>query len=580
MQTRLERDDCPGNDNLVNYFKSVCYSLSRGQNDSSMGNSTGFSADDDGVYVYWLDIHNTEAEAGQHVDFLRNESWLGTATQDLRVQIAFYNDQVALFVFAEVWFRLERNGRMKTGATLQVLPTQVYDSVMTVLGDVAMGVLLFWLFLGECLGIYRRCKEGTVRMYFKSPYTYVNWTVVIFGVGLASFWVYLVVVLDRIDLRLRDIPDPPATEYIPGAENWQARHDRLDILYNTLEDMGFKLLIHDIFTFMFSMVLLFKFFEAFSANPRLAVLTETFVNSYVDFFHFMIVFLTIFINFALGGYFIFGHHLEEWSNLVLSHITSFRALMGDFSFAEMYKVAPISATVWFVAFMILIFIIMLNMLLAIILDVYADVKDKAKNETTLWGQAAHILYNRGARRTTSGQMQLFTIKEKLEMLEGQEGKTHMCLEDLMDAGFPKELAKEMMQQAGLGEEDQDDLAQADEPTQHHTEEPTQEPRPATPAFSDFSQGEQPTPAPAAAAPAPAPYSADLENIAAGMRVLLERLEMLDERKASHPAADAQGDSYRSSQTEASSSKVESGLPSVAAARLPGSLDDEASEEFV
>ncbi|KAF4654863.1 hypothetical protein FOL47_009714, partial [Perkinsus chesapeaki] len=75
---------------------------------------------------------------------------------------------------------------------------------------------------------------------------------------------------------------------------------------------------------------------------------------------------------------LFGKRLEEWSTAGKAINTAFLFLMGDFSFKPMSEVAPISAAVWFWVFMILVFLVMLNMLLAIVMDTYTNVKEAAK----------------------------------------------------------------------------------------------------------------------------------------------------------------------------------------------------------
>merc|ERR1712232_471030 len=133
-------------------------------------------------------------------------------------------------------------------------------------------------------------------------------------------------------------------------------------------------------TFWYSLVLMSKFFHAFEGHPKLGVITETLRRGIVDITHFMIVFMLVFINFTLGAYFIYGNQLYEWSNFWLALNSSFRTLMGDFDFAAMYAISPVPAMVWFWLYMVLFYLIMLNMLLAIVMDTYSEVKSECDHK--------------------------------------------------------------------------------------------------------------------------------------------------------------------------------------------------------
>lgn len=91
----------------------------------------------------------------------------------------------------------------------------------------------------------------------------------------------------------------------------------------------------------------------------------------------------MFINFTLGAYFIYGNQLIEWSTFWLALNSAFRTLMGDFDFAAMYAISPIPAMVWFWLYMVLFYLIMLNMLLAIVMDTYSEVKGECDDKQAM-----------------------------------------------------------------------------------------------------------------------------------------------------------------------------------------------------
>merc|ERR1719161_1594499 len=60
---------------------------------------------------------------------------------------------------------------------------------------------------------------------------------------------------------------------------------------------------------LYPLVIIFRLFKAFSAQPRLAVVTKTMKNAMSDLLHFMLVFCSVFISFAIAGVVLFGREV-------------------------------------------------------------------------------------------------------------------------------------------------------------------------------------------------------------------------------------------------------------------------------
>ena len=61
-------------------------------------------------------------------------------------------------------------------------------------------------------------------------------------------------------------------------------------------------------------------------------------------------------------------------NFVVSRLSQFRILLGDFKFSELQQANCILGPTYFVLYVFFIFFILLNMFLAIINDAYSEVK--------------------------------------------------------------------------------------------------------------------------------------------------------------------------------------------------------------
>jgi len=141
--------------------------------------------------------------------------------------------------------------------------------------------------------------------------------------------------------------------------------------------------------------------------------TNTLVAAGNDIFHFVVVFGTVFIVYAISAIILWGQEEEDFANFGRAMHTIFRIMLGDFEWEELREVGRPQAYLWFWTFQWLVVLIMLNMLLAIIMDVYTEVKSHIGRAETLWSQS-HEIYRRW-RNVRTGRAK--SLKYILKMLD-------------------------------------------------------------------------------------------------------------------------------------------------------------------
>merc|ERR1719158_781706 len=88
---------------------------------------------------------------------------------------------------------------------------------------------------------------------------------------------------------------------------------------------------------------------------------------------------------------LWGQEQDDFTNFGRASNAVFRIMLGDYDWDELTRVGRQQAGLWFWAFTWLVNLIMLNMLLAIVMDVYAEVKGQiSKDAETMWSQASEI----------------------------------------------------------------------------------------------------------------------------------------------------------------------------------------------
>lgn len=145
----------------------------------------------------------------------------------------------------------------------------------------------------------------------------------------------------------------------------------------------------------YHLVLMFRFFTAFSAQPRLGVVTSALGDCLVDIIHFLIVLLPTFLAYAISGVFVFGRRMEEFATIDASIGICFKmAMEGEFDWDNLALRDYWTAALWTWTFMVLLVLLMISMVLAIVMDVYtAKRKAAGQSETigvTIWNIITRI----------------------------------------------------------------------------------------------------------------------------------------------------------------------------------------------
>nr|KAF6347180.1 polycystin 2 like 2, transient receptor potential cation channel [Pipistrellus kuhlii] len=125
-------------------------------------------------------------------------------------------------------------------------------------------------------------------------------------------------------------------------------------------------------TVFFAWIKIFKFI---SFNNTMSQLSSTLSCCIKDIVGFTIMFFIILLAYAKLGFLLFGSQVDDFSTLRNSIFTQFRIILGDFNFAAIQQASPILGPIYFITFILFIFLVLLNMFLAIIIFTYSEVQD-------------------------------------------------------------------------------------------------------------------------------------------------------------------------------------------------------------
>jgi len=218
-------------------------------------------------------------------------------------------------------------------------------------------------------------------------------------------------------------------------------------LFKEFTDLAQKDRTDSVMSAIFPMCLLLRLFKAFSSQPRLALITNTLAVAATDLAHFLIVFLCVFVSYAVMGTVCFGQEDQNFSTLDRSTMSCFRCLMGDFDFDLMVESGRTWPSIlYFASFMGLLSMIVLNMLIAIIMDAYAEAKNSSKSAETLPGQVKELI-NRSMSVVKGRGLSIQTILSRCSRSIEEAQDEMLSVETFMEKvpGLSQEQAEQELQ---------------------------------------------------------------------------------------------------------------------------------------
>ncbi|CAN0089907.1 unnamed protein product, partial [Phaeothamnion confervicola] len=118
--------------------------------------------------------------------------------------------------------------------------------------------------------------------------------------------------------------------------------------------------------------------------PRANLLVKTVAIALVDLIHYAAVFLFILGGFAVEGWMVFGHRVSELGTLWDAFQTSMLVVMGESAWSIANSLSY-RLPLWVGrGFFFVVILLVMNLLIAIIIDAYAAARGSLKDRDTLW----------------------------------------------------------------------------------------------------------------------------------------------------------------------------------------------------
>ena len=318
---------------------------------------------------YKVDLGKDPQFAGYKLQEMRRDGFVSKSTRQVTISMAVYNNALPMLCEVKLVFEMGETGELDTFFTIEAMNPMPYANEYFWLQATLELLVLICAISHAIIEIFE--MRGAVRKlgWSQGLYSYCTdfWNVMDWGgVALvALFYVYWVRLLFDTS---RDV-DLDTTEYV-------------DLQAVALDYVTYNLLFN-----MILLLALFSLLRYTELDHRMALLTRSISESLGDLLPFGVLFCLFLFIFATIGYLLYGPLLYEWSTLPRAIVTAIDIMIGNYQYIALEVGVPkdnllknIVAVIFFYIYFFLMMLITLNIVIAILMDGYASVKEKTGSE--------------------------------------------------------------------------------------------------------------------------------------------------------------------------------------------------------
>ncbi|XP_062852318.1 polycystin-2 [Trichomycterus rosablanca] len=309
---------------------------------------------------FYQDLSRTRDQAAKQLQELKTNLWLDRGTRAAFLDFSVYNGNVNLFCIVRLLVEFPATGGAVTSWQFQTVRLMRYVSSwdhFVGLCEVVFCFFVLYYLVQEALEIQLHRLR-----YFRSLWNCLDVLIVTLSVPAVIMNIYRT---SAVNSRLRYLLENHSTY-----ANFSSLAN-LQVQFNNLAA---------VIVFL-AWVKLFKFINF---NKTMNQLSTTVSRCAKDLLGFAIMFFIVFLAYAQLAYLVFGTQLNDFSTFQACIFTQFRIILGDFDFSELEQANRVLGPIYFTTFVFFMFMILLNMFLAIINDTYAEVKaDMAQQRSEL-----------------------------------------------------------------------------------------------------------------------------------------------------------------------------------------------------
>lgn len=427
------QDEGPSTAPLVPYRRLVSAATSVKQKLAS-GQARVSIADKGTLFSVSLPSMRGADVAYRTVQRLRDHNWLDLNTIWFGIRMFVLNPDLGVFssVVANIYFA--PSGELVPEVKASTFLASPFPSVQSAVVSILWALLWLHLLATCVISLVKACpgpnRLGQLYAYFMDVFNIIEWGSCLGGIVVIFLWVFYRLKLGDLRQQALELTmSEQALVNAPGGASGSANaafHSETVAFAVTSSEFDDFAEFYRVYMGWYTIGIIMRFFRAFMAQPRLAVVTHTLIASCPSLVHYLIVFFIMVASFSASAAILFGHRLVEFSSIGFSLQTTAQITLGNFDLEELMDDSPVTASLWFLVFNVVTTLIMINMFLAIVLDTYSSAKQEAAFVDSIWDQTKVFFEDIVYRNSKVSDHRLLVLAQGMELRN--IGKHDLCRE--------------------------------------------------------------------------------------------------------------------------------------------------------
>ncbi|GMH41042.1 hypothetical protein BSKO_08952 [Bryopsis sp. KO-2023] len=353
-------------------------------------------------FPVFFDINLSEGEAKRWYSYIDEGLFLDGDTRTVTAEMVTYNAELMIFGFVRVSFTFTDGGSIKVTHKLHTLKVELYetpqDFARLALEILWTGAVFLWLIVDVYNINRRRTEKGSFFKAFTSLWVWTDLVSnVLMTIAVIMWWTFVVNYADPFNIDLRyDVyaslnPQAAYLKLQDRGAGLVAMHNDFKSMQELVDTLAWYYALNGINI----LLLIARLLKRMDFQPRLGVVTRSLALAGPDLIHFSLVSGMVFIGYAMMAHLIFGNAIQGFSTFSKSVNTCFEILLGEIGVNDELKalsgLQALAGTLFFWSFELLVFMVLLNFLLAIIVDAFSEVKENTSDMTGMHTELAQMI---------------------------------------------------------------------------------------------------------------------------------------------------------------------------------------------
>jgi hypothetical protein len=335
------------------------------------------------------------------------QPWIDEETERVEVGFVVLNPAYGMYTYVGVNFFFNRGGHiykfinsMSAWADPNVAPLS--EQLPVWIADILWSGACLYVMKNEGAEIINLVRTSRTRWYktiyddYLGLWNIIDWVSIFVAMLIIQFYITMRFAVSTVNVQLTEMIQ--MSLQVPDRATYEAK---VEEFFTLVQDMCSAEKVFRITLCIYPTIVMLRLFKSFKAQPRLALVTATMGKASQDMIHFFIVFLSVYVCMMVNSVLFFGQDVQEFGSPPRAIHACFRAMFGDWDWDAMKEIGFSKALIWFWLFMIIMVLLLLNMLLAIVMDAYNIVKSQAGDASTLLHQMREM--KRRALQTRRGE---------------------------------------------------------------------------------------------------------------------------------------------------------------------------------